>query len=761
MERKVIFRDRQEVTPDDLNNPQEFVQASIDHVVVDGIEAGRRFTGFVVTQASATSVSVAAGRLFYDGRVHFRSEPDGVAIDLLALKPELQSKVVAIVTYPETIQTGETTRAFEVDADAEDFVTEPVDMEIARRARLEAVGGAEAVSPQPPVIDNTAVIVALVTMGPAGILSIARNEAKLLRNLSRVADDVVGLLEFQDEAGPQLGTLKSDFARLANDLANNGNKELLLQVAGDTASLKARLDIPDVFVGFRAHHFLDDSTSDPAYAGYAARIVEGLRFPFAATATQELALLNPNQPTAKVSAGSLLLPAYTKVERRITKGDNGVLTLSDYSNLDNRTLVRLSMSPSRVRFGPDFEVTAGSAFWNSGTYLGRLNDGIRAVFQKDGETFQVYETGKVDQDGHKILRLAKFWTDDVTAPYWSRKVTEEVKLGYAHVETFLNTQDRWVVGLGPHMKGKPAAGTITFGCCETYRGKPDMSRIIAMTTVNAADLVLVGGAGGFPEIPVEPFFQEGGKRYGYFAVTQYGFQIAVADGQGAETAGFTGTYYYGLNGGDWFAEPGKHMVWRDFSAVFPNAKVDVDLEALQLGGGIQVIDVLADSVIPGSTELFYSVQIGGVWRALDASDPDILAAGNGLLPFRVTFLGTPDIMPGLRLDGSQVQLARLALSAKWASDTKTIAASDEIVETFRLRGFDDAHATFTPKLDRGPGTVETADTVVTTTLPDGTVQKVCTFNLAAATTDYKIVAEMTADAASRTFTVAEATEVAL
>ena len=42
-EKKIIFRDRQEISPDDLNNPQIFGQDALDHVTLDGIEAGRRF----------------------------------------------------------------------------------------------------------------------------------------------------------------------------------------------------------------------------------------------------------------------------------------------------------------------------------------------------------------------------------------------------------------------------------------------------------------------------------------------------------------------------------------------------------------------------------------------------------------------------------------------------------------------------------------------------------------------------------------------
>lgn len=759
MERAVIFRDRQEVTEDDLNNTQAFARASLDHLVADAVEAGRRFTGFVVSQASATAVNVDAGRLYYDGAVYFRSDVDGVDIDLLALKPAINKKVVAIVASADPIETDEQERDFEIDAESQEFEPDSVAMESRRRTRLEAIAGAEAVAPNPPVVDVTGVVVALVTMGPAGILEIVRNAAKELRNLSHVADDVGALEQFRDEVGPQVQTLKSDLARLSAEAEANGNKELLLQAVGDLATVKAKLDIPDTYVGYRALDFLDDSQSNPLAAGYAARLEEGLRFPFAAQASIELELLNPNNPAVRLSAGGLLLPAYAKAERRITKGDNGTLSLADYSVVENRTLVKLEMGRERIRFGGDFEVTVGSAWWNGGTYAGRLNDGIRGVFQKNGETFQVYETGRVDQDGHKIVRLAKFWTDSVAKPYWPRLVTEDEKLGYAHVETFLNPQDRIVVGLGPHLKAKPINGSITVGICETYRGEPDFSRIIAITTVAAADVQLVSASGAFPEIAIEPTFLRGGERYGYFAVTQHPFQIGVSDAQGADSAGVTGQYFYGMNGGTWFAEPSVHLLWRDFTAVFNKPRVDVDLQPLGLLGGIQTIDILHDGVVPGSTDLVYAVQVAGVWRALDPSDPDILATLPTQVPFRLSFVGTADIMPMVRLPDSVAKVARLALAAKHVADTKTVATSDTVTVTLRMRGFDPAHHTVTPKIDRGPGTVETHDTVATRNLADGAVEKVFTFNLGATMTAYDFIIEMATDAATRPFTVFQAIDV--
>lgn len=758
MEQRVISRHRQELTPTDINNMQKFAQDADDHIALDGIERGRRFVGFAVTQSTATSVSVADGRLWFDGKRYLRTAPGGVVLDLNGLRPNLQKKIVAIVAWPEEIETDVQQRMYLTDAETLTYEPQPVAVEMRRQARLEAVGGAEAVSPQAPVIDASAVIVALIEMDPAGIVSITRNTSRELRNLGLVADQVEDLTRANAEIEPQVQTIKSDLARISANLEEGGNKELLLATASDMALIKARLDIPDTYVGYRGSTFHDGTSVDDAFAGYAARVEEGLRFPFAAEAEAPLALHNPNAPGVVTTAGGLLFPAFTEIERRITRGHNGTLSLAEYSNLENRALARLTMSRERIRFGADFEVSTGSAYWAGGTYTDRLNGVIRNVFQKDGENFQVYETGRVDAEGHKILRLSRYWVDSVAAPYWSRLQTEENLLGYAHVETFLNPQDAWITALGPHLVGKPALGQLTVGICETERGEPNMDRVLAITTVNAADVPLVGDPGLPPKIAIEPTFLAGGKRYGYFLITQHAFQVGVADAENAATQGATGTYFYGLNGGAWFADPGKHLIWRDWRAAFSKSRIDVDLEPLQLAGGIQGIDILADGIVPGSTDLVWSVQIGGQYVPLSAGTPGLL---NALSSLRVTFVGTPDVMPAFRLTGSVAKVSRMAEVMKAITPSKALTAdADTIIQIWRLRDFDPAHHTFTPTVRRADGTIESADTVETVVQPDGMIQKRATFNLAAATNAFRSILDGETDDPLRTWSVAELVEIA-
>lgn len=757
METRPIFRDRFDVTVEDMEGMLDGIQQSDDHIVADGVERGRRYVNFPVTQTSSTVVRIGAGRLYFDGRRHSRDDAGGVTIDLLPLKPALQRRIIAIVGWPREDETDIGFRDYETDAQTQQKSPQEVATRLSRTVVLEAKPGIESVSPQPPVLESTFVVLAFVTIGPAGIESISQNEAARLRNTGDVADRVDALEDFVDTAGPKVESLTTDVAKLAAQAATIADRKLLYDIGSTVALIADRVGQPTTYIGLAGTRFEDDARarSNLAYAAYAARVSEGLRLPFAAEDSDPMSLKNPFNPLATVSAGGLLLPNFERYERRITRGQAGDLTLTQYAYA-NHSLLKLDMSRTRIRYGGDFDVSTGSAFWLTGTFVDRVNGGVRSTFIKNGETFQVYETGEVDNDGHRIVRLSKYWTDTVDTPYWTRVASNQATPGHANVETFLNAQDTWVVDLGPHITRKPANGAITIGICETTNGVPDMQRVLSVVTVDAGDVTLVGASGVFPSYPIEPTFLQGGKRYGLFVITQQDFAIGISDG----VTPATGTHFYGLDGGYWFASPGTHLIWRIGYARFEDARTDIDLTELQLAGGIQSIDILADAIIPASTEVVYSVQIAGVWRALGSFDPTILADGGALLPFRVSLIGTADIAPGIRMAGSRVQVARLALAGRWAPEARALAsAANTVTLKAVLAGFDTAHHTFTPRIDRA-GVLETPDVTTSVVRPDGTVERTCVFNLAAATAAYTPVIEMGTDAATRPYAITSLSEVA-
>mgnify|MGYP006434232693 CR=1 FL=1 len=104
MQKRVQFRDRQELQAADLNNIQDHARVSFDDLVADAVTATRRFTGFTVSQSGNTDVTVAAGRLYDGGKVY--ANGTAVTRDLLNNLPVSTKRVVSIVVYGETVETN-------------------------------------------------------------------------------------------------------------------------------------------------------------------------------------------------------------------------------------------------------------------------------------------------------------------------------------------------------------------------------------------------------------------------------------------------------------------------------------------------------------------------------------------------------------------------------------------------------------------------------------------------------------------------------
>ena len=290
-----------------------------------------------------------------------------------------------------------------------------------------------------------------------------------------------------------------------------------------------------------------------------------------------------------------------------------------------------------------------------------------------------------------------------------------------------------------------------------------MTRIRSMVTLTPADVTALVATQdapntitGVPKFAIEPTFLEAGQRFGLFIIAAADYWMQVSDGSQPAT----GTYFYGTNGGVWNIAEGVHLLWRVYAAGFKSANVDVQLNQLSLAGGVQIIDVLAQAVKPSATDLVFSAQVAGVWRQLDDGDPTILDGLPNLVPFKVSFIGTKDVMPGLILPGSVVDFARLATAGLHISLPKVLPApSQNITEKVRLHGFDPAHHTFAPTIDVN-GALTSPSAIVTVTEPDGTIEKTSTFHLAAAAASYRSRIAYGTDSPLRPLTISDATEIA-
>lgn len=754
-EELVIFRDRVEVTEEDLNGAQVNAQSALDNVVRDTIEGGNKYAGLDVSFATTTSVTVSNGRIYYGGKRYFNDASGGVTLNLNSVKPATQAKYIAIVAVPKDQDTDLQERDVEIDATTETYEPQNVAMARQRWADVQAVASLEAVSPVRPTPSNC-VILGYVLMTPAGITekSIEQVEANRVPNLSDVKERVTVVEDEVEVVSAKTKTIADDIASLAGQISGLTGLQMIASLAADVARLKAQASLPASYVNYRQNQFSDESQSDKAYSGYSAKISEGLRFADEAAAQNQLQLFNPYDPLAKLSGGGLLLPSYKTQIFRIIKGSAGRMPLAQYA-YQNYGLVQATMGRQRTRFGAEFEAAANSSFFSGGVLTGIAQGYSAQTFVKAGETFQVYDTGQVNPDGQKLYRVANYWVDTVSTPYWQRLVTTGNVQGYAWVQTWLQDQTGWCLGITPKFSQKDGAASVTVGICEVVNGLPDLTNILAQTTIAAADVVIEAPLGTWV-VPIEPTFLQAGKRYGYVIITGGNYAVNVADIQ--QNAG--GTCFYYLDGGVPYPSPTQNIMFDLAFASFTQNQTSINLGSLSLSGGIASIDILADTIVPANTALTYEVQVNGVWYPLSEVTASPLASLPPLLPLRATFTGTPNLMPGFRLNGSVCKVSRPKTALKHGSKAATLQSSaQKITIKTTLIDFDPLHHTYTGKVSAG-GALKLADTTTDVVIDSRTIERTQVFNLAAPQTAY--VSELTGgtDSAARLFHVASTFELA-
>lgn len=753
MERSVIFRDRQELQPADLNNVEDFADESLRDVVRDAITAERQIVGMVVNQKSATEIEIAPGRL-YDGttgKVYALRE--AITESVFSQLPIADEKWLAVSVIGQEVNTDVQPRDFLIDLQTGQTQPDSVAMETRRNAVVNIAAGIESSTPQKPAAPTGYTLLAYVRLNTSGIQEIQLGEVFALPNLQNVAARLKSVEGWRGLAEPTISTLKSDVANLNAKVQQQFDLSRIVEIAGDVALLKERNEINSGATSYSADYFLNRDQSDTADLTYYARVDEGIRFPWDGEAEVTPTLFNPFESAVKQFNG-FVLPDYDEAIRLATVGYAGELPIAQYQ-VQSQTFTQLTRSRERVRYGPSRVVCTNSEWWRSGRY-----DPVTGNFYINGDVYEVdvdisnsgwqYAQGAA----HLYLRVRQVWIDRWAEPYWEVNQTTTTYNGAQVAQTFLNSQSGWLTKLGLYFTRVDAAGAMNVAICETERGLPLLDRTIAMTqiAVNAMKQFPLESAAIFPE----PVYLEAGKRYAIVLTTQGNHRAAIVSG----TEYTEGTLFYSLDGEYQQGDFTKDLMFAAYFAKFKNLRTIVQLSGLQLAGGIADLDLLNEVIAPESTQFLIEYQRNGVWYGLT---PDTAAQLNGLpalLPMRAVFVGSSDLMPGLNLGGSRWRAARPAVTFRHVSEERTIpTASDEIVVKTLLEDFDDEHHTFAVKLDIGG--VETSATTVVDTIEDTGIKRTSTFNLGAPTANFQIITEGTTDAALTTFHVAFRIDVAL
>jgi hypothetical protein len=750
MENRVNFIAYAENVPDDVNNLQTYVSDSIDHVVVDTLVADARYSGFQATKSGPAQVTVAPGRLYKAGKVYALTTP--TQYDFISQLPVAAKRIVLISAWGSEVDTGATPRNVLIAAQStpQNPVYQPQVLQIvhARVANLGTSIGAEAPDPSPPSLDVTLLPIAKVVLTPTGVDSVTMFDANAVPNLE-VVDGRVGAIEkWEAVAAPQLTSIASDIARLSNDISSNASQALTGRMLGRLAVLESKDGIPSNAADSSADFFLDTKTSDLANLLSSCKIQEGVRFPDAAAADVALQLANPLNPLAMVNNG-VLFPAYDPALRLSIGPATGAVQISAYT-YQTTNFIQKTMSRTRIRWGAPFTVCTNSAFWQSGQY--NPTTGIFTL--PNGETFSVDPASQPwTIFNHVIIRLTEFWTDTYKIPYWDVVTTSSTISGSSVEETFPVGQDMWLQSIALQFTKLDSSGPVTLILSEcTSTGEIDPTKVIGQVTLPFTSLTVNGKTSfTFPT----PVYLQSGNRYGFRVVTAANHILATASGPS-----FPNGMFFTMIGGYAVADPTKHLAFDLYTCKFRQNVVAIDLQGLQLVGGIVGIDILAASIAPSSTQLTFAVQSAGVWIPLDQVNAGALNAGGALpplLPFRAIFQGAPDMMPCLSLLTSNVHVNRPATSYThiWPAGAgrTTPAPTTQIRMTERYESFDPAFHTATRKLLTGAGfATETAPSSYSdATTPDGALERTYVWNLAAAVSAFKLKGLGTTSTALKTF----------
>lgn len=757
MERRVIIHPSQQVTDGDLNNIGEYGRLSVDHVVHDAVEPGRKFWGFPVTITGPLEVTVGLGRYYSQGKVFYRDEEGGIVLNLADYIPVLTRRIVAVVVWGNQVETAVEPRTFLIDPETGQTEAEAIATESRRFAEINVVPGTENANPQPPALDMNVLAVAFVTLTPAGVESVQMAEGNRLASVASNSQEINGLKGWRNQAGTRLDTLGTDVANLASRLKGTVTQRELFEVAGDVARVKRALEFGDDLSSYGHDPFLDLRDSDPDHPDWLVKVEEGARFPYAQQREANLNLLNPLEDRIKLS-GTFALPAYNSVERISIIGRDGEIPISQYQHQMIET-VQKTMTRTRVRYGPYQIVCTNAAWWKTGQY-----DAVGGIFRRGNEEWQVADYNITHPTRHdsagrtaKWVRMRQIFYDYVEEPYWENIVVTESISGSLIAQSFLNSQDGWMTHIDLWFTQVAASGSVHVLIVETTNGAPDMRKVIGRVAVDQQDLKTYPTA---TRVPFTPTYLKKGQRYAVVLISQGAHTIAyVEDNKFAE-----GSLFYSTDGAWFQGDLVRDIAMQISYAEFRGTRVEVQVEAFELANGIANIDILAESFIPDGCDLIYEIQINGVWRPLQYYDTNILSGLPPLLPARLVFLGTTDLMPGIKFgSASKVTTFRPRTDFKHVSATRTTPAPVDVVEVrTRLEGWDNGRHTFACRLLTG-GSFSTVVTPASfedrETEDPNAIERRFFFELGAPISAYKIRMEGTTDNPLVTFHVAERVDV--
>ncbi len=767
MFRKVNITQFQKVTVQDFNDFGNHPREALDYLVRDfgGYPAGR-YVGFPVEQTGMSTVRVGAGRYYKgDGTGYLFDAAGGQTIDLLDFLPAVAKKIATIVVYGNLIDTDLDARTYQTNPATGATEARDTSTESRRQAYVSHLLGTENATPSPPAVPADYVAIAHVILTPAGVESITQLTANRVVSTYRNAEDITSINGRLNAVGPQIDTLRTDISGLASAVRTKAEAKFVHAIALDMARVKERVDLPDDYATYGADHFLDALESDPDAPGYDCLVREGARFALAASATARIALENAIDPRVTVN-DNMVLPKYTAVPRLSIIGNEADYPLTN-TTVENVELRQLQETRIVREFLGAARWCSNTRWWNSGQY-----DPVTGIFRRNGETFIISTSARppssvTDSLGNlagQAVYAHRYTERSVIDTHWEQVSTTDNVAGSISAQTVLHSQDGYLAEHRFFITKRASSGDIRVLICEVNEAdQPMLHRILAQAVVPNAQINV------WPQATVasfKPVFIPRGKRTARVYISSAAHFIAMVLGnklaQGARHYKQDGIWTQSLTGED--------IAFEDRYCRFETPVLTVQLQPLELAGGINSIRINNDATVPEGTDIDYRIRINGEWRSLreGSRDVNILASLPPLVQFQAVLVGTTDVMPafGVGENRSEILLERPKTALTHVSSPRLMPAAINSVEVnLTLENWDEGvgkHAvTITVLTGVGYATVETADAVSSEADPhDATVRFVrATFNLAAPTEAFKIKCVGASGTSAQRFHIAERADI--
>jgi hypothetical protein len=816
----VIYRDNQELQADDFLNQQGWAQQALDHVVLDAINVEKAYSGFVLTKAAATTIKTSPGRLYNGGLVYGREDEVSIDLyNQLPVTAKKYFAIVAWgATVDEDIQprnylidadTGmaepqsvamQRTRYCNISSVAGNESADPQFPPVEATYCLigyvlcDPTGIVSFVQSTLTQLDNLELVAARVATLESwrgivqGMIDTLRTD---LANLAASLLNYTLLTQFQ-----QLVDVVNELWELAHRPAGflfYGNDRFLDEDQSDVTRDAGGNVTGTNFGGI-----------------YNAKVEEGLRFPAGAVGwIGKLGLLNPSEQVVQSWDGFMLpKPSGSRVRYDCSFPRRPWTPVRILSWQFHNAFRCRHLRPSRWRhrYGiPYIPYPAASVWW-----FESQRDPSYHILQFSNESWAVQTWGatvlrsetSIYYPRHGYDRWKYYWRDWVEHAHWARVYNDVFNTGNHGAQVFFNAQDGWLTGITifSHRLLHQALTLVISGC--TDDGQPDHENhtlrqvVLGISDIQTCygapiyagdiivqDVVVVAEPNGggwyrtydqYREIPTyiwplrinfPPVFLTAGQRFAFHVHSTFDHEFSFCDHDEA---------YQVCQGHFWYYQDSVFKMWGGgprvmrFLAHFATfgrwggqqspggqLRYEINLQPLQLPGFIGAVDVLAEMIIPAATDLHFELQLAAGWVPFQ-QDSGALDGTLALIPFRAVFTGTTDLMPGLSLTNSEVELTKASGPAfHHISKPITTASTTHPRSVLKLLGYDQAaHHGCVVTVYVGAA-LQPAGTVTYEMMDDGTLVQTTTFTTSSAMTSFRFVIHGTTDGAIPNFVVGE------